>query len=304
MLIFLSMARHVAKSLSDVKTLVDMISTVPNPQFCEFEMRLGRVQKSSSKRDDRFITGVDAAFVSALLCRLETSTVWSEVTPWTQIIDRFYLLPSGLQVRTSSQTGFLSGAGSLKTEVEAAVAAAAKSDDEEEDDDDKDMVHMHAGMASSFQYETSHMIKTSLAHVDLKWVDVPESETSTMYSMRVGLKHEVPVFEDELQECVEDTNTVRIKQRRSFRYAPSNCDRVQWAVEITQVWQASTYLEALECLRRGEEPVYEVEVECLDVHRYIQSCNNDTRRVALSMLLKASALFGLNADSCASLVPA
>jgi hypothetical protein len=317
-----------------------MVET-PTPQFCEFELRLGR------NVDGSFVTGVDAIFAGALLCKLETSTVWTEKTPWTQIVDRFFLLPSGLQVRTSSQpvprdvfmlkkstaAGGL-GCSRLRPEVE-------ESDDDIDDDmDDNDdsesesvpprggggggaVVASGLGLGSTgaagdeadtdvavdYLYETSHVIKTAIAHADLRWVhtegveDFLVGREGNVFNVRVGLKQEVPVFEDELQECVEETNTVRIKQRRSFKYTPAGKDRVQWAIEITQVWQAACYTDAMECLRRGDEPRYEVEIECLEPFEYLKELKQDTKRLALSMLLKAADLFSVHHGMPCQLVP-
>ena len=296
------MATHVAKALPAVKTIVDTVSASVTPQFCEFEMRLGKLTAGGG-----FEPGVDAAFVGSLLCKLETSKAWTEVTPWTQIVDRFYLLPSGLQVRTSSQATLLSPASTDGIDDD--------EDDEDElyavgadsDDDSKDAAANVTKVV--YSYETSHIIKTSIAHVDLKWdnadacADFLNGKDGTVYGMRVALKHEAPVFEDELQECVEETNTVRIKQRRSFRYTPAGKDRVQWSIDITQVWQSAAYTDAMECLRRGDEPKYEVEIECIDVHDCVRSANGDSRRVALSMLLKIADLFNVDSESGATMVP-
>lgn len=299
-----NMAGHVAKSLQAVKTVIDAMGTVQKPQFCEFEMRLGQNGKGG------FTPGVDAHFVGALLCKLETSPAWSEITPWTQIVDRFYLLPSGLQVRTSSQAARFNP----DTEKDARVVPEYEeeeemySDDESEEDMEDEEERSMDTPDSNFSYETSHVIKTAIAHVDLKWIstedkDILRSRDGTVYGMRIGLKQEAPVFEDELQECVEETNTVRIKQRRSFRYTPHGKDRVQWAIEVTQVWQSATYTDAMACLRRGDEPRYEVEIECLDVYDYLKSLGGDTKRLSLSILLKAADLFGIDADSECKLVP-
>lgn len=303
------MASHVAGAFSAVRNIVDGIHSVATPQFCEFEMRLGRIARCGGKKDE-FVPGVDAAFVGSLLCKLETSNVWTDVTPWTQIVDRFYLLPSGLQVRTSSQAVYLKRGDE---DVE---------DDEDEEDENAEDVDLYGDDTttpkpssstgppmSAFSYETSHIIKTAVSHVDLKWEgeedrDMLRGKDGTTYGMRIGLKHEAPVFEDELQECVEETNTVRIKQRRSFRYTPAGKDRVHWAIDITQVWQSTTYTEAMERLRRGDEPHYEVEIECLDVYDYLKAIQNDSKRLSLSMLLKASDLFGITSDSPCRLVVA
>lgn len=327
------MAGHVKSSVPAVRAIIHQMLDTPTPQFCEFELRLGRYV------DGSFITGVDAVFAGALLCKLETSTAWTQKTPWTQIVDRFFLLPSGLQVRTSSQpvardvfmlkkaragAAAGDGCGAYKTRLD--------SEDDTEDEDDvlecDEIDESDGGSSASaaaerktdaesdiydvsadYMYQTSHVIKTAIAHTDLRWMhtegveDFLTGRDGTVFNVRVGLKQEVPVFEDELQECVDETNTVRIKQRRSFRYTPAGKDRVQWAIEITQVWQAACYTDAMECLRRGDEPRYEVEIECLDPYEYLQEIKMDSKRLALSLLLKAADLFSVHDGMPCHLVP-
>ena len=341
------MAAHVATAVPAVQKIIEMMSSLPSPRYCEFELRLGQHKAG----DDSFVSGVDAAFIGALLCKLETSSVWSETTPWTQIVDRFFLLPSGLQVCSSSQmargedpdtesrrllrkegtqlkleeddseshvTG--GGGASAGVDEEKDISASedegdddytvtgGSSDDDDGPEDDTRRRHEHAGLP--FYYETSHVIKTGISHVDLRWTaadgvpDILRSREGFLYDMRVGLKQEMPLFEDELQECAEETNTVRIKQRRSFKYTPVGKDRVRWAIDITQVWQGASYTSALECLRNGNEPKYEVEIECLDPYEFLKEMNNDTRRLSLSLLLKAADLFSITSQMQCRLCPA
>lgn len=278
----------VLSAVSPVTTMLESIDEhTTSPQFCEFESRLG-----TFRPDGVFVPGVDSTFVANLLCRLETSSAWTEKTPWTQIVDRYYLLPSGLEVRSSSQsvahdpylrkkisTSRIRASTSLRAHMQ-----VTHEDDEEDSPDER--VDDEDALAS---YETSHIIKTSLCHTDVKWI---HADNENNYGARIGLKHEAPVFEDELQECAEETNMVRIKQRRSFRYTPAGKDTVQWAIDVTQVWHHQTYIKALECLRRGDEPLYEVEVECMDPHAYIQESDGREKRLAVSMLLKTLDLFG------------
>lgn len=327
------MAGHVKSSVPAVRAIINQMVETPTPQFCEFELRLGRYV------DGSFITGVDAIFAGALLCKLETSTAWTEKTPWTQIVDRFFLLPSGLQVRTSSQPvardvfmlkkarmGAAAGGGhgALKTRLDSEDSDVDIDDDDMEEHDESDDEDGSSASAAAerktdedndtdasvdYLYETSHVIKTAIAHTDLRWMhtegveDFLTGRDGAVFHVRVGLKQEVPVFEDELQECVEETNTVRIKQRRSFRYTPAGKDRVQWAIEITQVWQAACYTDAMECLRRGDEPRYEVEIECLDPYEYLKEIKMDSKRLAVSLLLKAADLFSVHDGMPCHLMP-
>ena len=325
-------AAHVAGSVGAVQKILETMTTQSFPRYCEFELRLGRIS------DSGFSSGVDAAFIGALLCKLETSSVWSETTPWTQIVDRFFLLPSGLQVCSSSQIcvggGTSSSASSASPPAldldfedgasncsEEEFSTNTKDDEDVEyDDEDEDVEEesrrrrrvASGGVVEDMGmpcYETSHFIKTAVAHADIRWSgadDVPDilrSQRGDLYDMRVRLKQQMPLFEDELQECAEETNAVRIKQRRSFKYTPVGKDRVRWAIDITQVWQSTTYMAAMELLRSGQVPTYEVNIECVDPCDFLKEMNNDTRRLSLSLLLKAADLFSITSKTPCRLCP-
>ena len=328
-------AAHVAGSVAAVQKIAETMMAQSFPRYCEFELRLGKLDDG----EGGFTSGVDAAFIGALLCKLETSSVWSETTPWTQIVDRFFLLPSGLQVCSSSQMCVGGGPPSLSPpssppalDFEDCASGESDADADADVDESKRLESLHVcdddgdgddegegeerlgtitGTDTSGMpcYETSHFIKTAVAHVDLRWRgsdDVPDilrSQYGDLYDMRVRLKQQMPLFEDELQECVEETNAVRIKQRRSFKYTPVGKDRVRWAIDVTQVWQSTTYMAAMEQLRSGQEPEYEVDIECVDPCDFLKEMNNDTRRLSLSLLLKAADLFSITSKTPCRLLP-
>lgn len=255
---------HVAGALGAVVKLLRTMAASKSTQYCELEARLGRIV-TDDRGKRRFVSGVEAAFAARLLVQLELSEAWTEICGWMEIVDRFYLLPSGLQVRTSCEA----------TPPEDAMDASA----------------------ADPAFITTHVIKTDIAHADFAWCDADgllDNVVTPVYDVRISVKHEEPVFESELQERVDDMLVVRIKHRRSFRYTPAGHDRVMWSVDVTQVWQNTTYLDALAMLQNGEPPRYEVEVECLHPMDFIHA--TDYERVALSLLLKTVDLFMPQAD--------
>jgi hypothetical protein len=50
-----------------------------------------------------FQPGVTEAFTSKLLWQMETTPAWTEVTPWSQQVDRSYFLSTGMLVKTTTE---------------------------------------------------------------------------------------------------------------------------------------------------------------------------------------------------------
>lgn len=251
---------HVAESLDAVTDLVRQIERRKNPQFCELEARIGMVSVGDNHRT-RFNSGADMSFVSRVLCKLETSTAWTDKTDWMQQVDRFYLLPSGLQARTTTET------------VPGVSPDAPRS-------------------------AITHIIKSDIGNVDLKWEGASAktlhtSDDGDVYNIRVSLKQEEPVFEDELQDRVDDLHVVRLKHRKTFKYTPQYTDRVMWNVDVTQLYQAPTFVEVVAALREGTIHRYELEVECQNPYEHLRQNGFNHAMLAASLLLKAADMFEL-----------
>ena len=258
---------HVAHVVPAVAAQLKLVAAQKLPARCEVEARLGRTITNEATGSSYFRSGVDEEFAAKLLCALETSDV--PRTPWIQYIDRFYLLPSGLQVRTTTHVPYVEG-----QDVHATPPA----------------------------YVIEHVIKTVVSTKTYKWArtsGVVDEEggvasasvtTPTIpYEVRVSLKNEEPVFEEELQERVDDLDLVRVKHRKTFAYTSKGESSPTWNIDVTLVWQRDTFLEAMAAVEAGDTPVYEVEVECIRASDHIRKRGLDT--AALSLLLKATDLF-------------
>jgi hypothetical protein len=245
---------HIAHALGPVTELIKKMERRKTPAYCQLEARLGVIRPEGDS--SFFQSGVDAAFVSRTLCRLKTSDAFT-VLPWTEQMDRFYLLPSGLQVRTTTET--VNG----PTEITGAV---------------------------------THMIKTSLGHVDLKWqANAPAalhaSEDGDLLNVRVSLKQEEPSFEDELQDRVDDMHVVRLKQRECFLYSSSCAEHLVWEFGVTQLYQAQKDEDAVAQLKAGLITQYELNVRCREPMEHLKNMGGDHARLAASLLLKAADFF-------------
>jgi hypothetical protein len=265
---------HVALAVPRLVTQLRAASALRNKaaQFLELEARLGTLTTHEGRR--RFVPGVPAGFVARLLCKLETSPAWTERLEWTQSVDRFYLVPAGFEARTTTEAVALKNGG--------------------------------------YHYAVSHVVKdTAVAAEDFRWTCRPGKVAGAAapapadaapsagapcppppnVDVRVSIKRETPLHKEDLQQRVDDMHLVRIKQRRSFRYTPAGEDRVRWAVDVTQVWQRATYMEALAAVRDRVQPTYEVELECRQPLEYLRRLGGDHGRLALTMAMKIADLF-------------
>jgi hypothetical protein len=249
-----SMYPHVAAAVHATAGLLDTLKTVERPECVELEARLG-----VRGLDGKFHTGVDKVFAARVLCKLETATCWTRVSDWTEQVDRFYALPSGASVRTSTIAGVDASSGQAATTV-------------------------------------VHITKHELGHADFAWVAPPGADTLTsilcaqdgsVHEARVSIKHELPVPEADLPDRVDTMQLVRIKQRKSFVYASPGGGT--WSYDVTLVYAASTYTAALELVRLGTSTQYEIEIEC--VAPVTQHSARGTQKLALSLLLKIADLF-------------
>lgn len=247
---------HIASVVSSITHLIKGITRTRTPHFCVLKARLGtRSTDETGKR--RFTSGVDESMVAHLLCKLNSSSAWSNVTPWIQSVDRMYLMQSGLPVLTSCESTVM--------------------DDEP-------------------SYTVSHIMATDVSHVDLHWSNIDPAHMlckfdGSVSDVRVSLSHEEPVYVEELQERVDDMSRVDIRQRKSFQYTPSGEDRAVWSIDISLVWRNVTYADALQKLQAGVAPLYTVELRCLQPLEYLRRLDMSYGRLALSFAMKIADLF-------------
>ena len=249
---------HVGAAVPPVAELIQGVSKIKG---LELKARLGVYVPDTTTGKQVFKSGLgtNALYISQLLCRLETSAVWASCTNWTEQVDRYYLLPSGLEVRSSTE-GICDKDGSVHCVV-------------------------------------SHVMKSNIGHVDLKWnvVDpgsIITADSGVMVAVQVAVKQVEPIFEDELQDRVDNLHVVRIKQRKTFKYVSKG---VSWSINVTQIYQAPTYAEALMLFRDGAVANYELEVKCENVLDHLRQNGWDFNRIATSLLMKISDMFELSA---------
>lgn len=248
---------HVTPSLQAVTQVVKSLAKTRTPQYCTLKTRLGKKSVDEHGRR-RFVSGVEEVVMAALLCRLESSDVWTSVTPWTQSVDRTYLLQTGLQVLTTCETP--------------------------------------ADASGKPCYVVSHIMQHEVAHVDLQWCNIDPScmlcrSDGSTCSVRVSLAHDEPVYPDEIQERVDEMTRVDVRQRRCFTYTPKGDTREVWSIDVSLLWRSTTYIDALSSMYRRAPPLYLVELRCVQPLEYLGRLDHSHARLALSLLLKVGDLF-------------
>ena len=256
---------HIARAIAPTAALLAAISRQKGAHNCEVEARVG-VSALDAHGKPLFKSGVDidTFFISKILCKLETSEAWRSKSEWEEQTDRYYMLPSGLEVRTTTE-------GATEKGLSAAAPPA---------------IHC----------VVSHMLMSDVGHVDFQWEGgdartLLTAESGLVLGVRVSVKQEEPALEDELPDRVDELHMVRIKQRKSFRYVSK--DKAAWAVNVTEVYQAPTYVEALLLLHDGKVSSYELDVECRNPLEHLRATEQDYNRLAASLLLKMADLFEL-----------
>lgn len=250
------MGAHIAGALPTVTNVFRAASAMGTTQFCELEARLGRASPATGGPGDGphhdFTSGVSKDFAARALRKLLTSDTWEATTPWLQSVVRYYLLPSGLQVRTTTEA--LYG----KDQTLASPPPLLR---------------------------VSHCIKTTPAASILSWKTAeatPMCPDGAPYDVRVAVRHAEPVFETEIKDRVDEINLVCIKQQISFAAKPpvrascrpspsSGCTPgpsstpagpPEWRVDVTLAWHRSTFLEAEAALQSALPSAYTVEIKC------------------------------------------
>jgi hypothetical protein len=240
---------HIAGVLDPVSELITQISQREAAQYCKLEARIGSVFIGTTGFP-QFKSGINtnSTIIARILCRLETSDVWKEKTEWTQQVDRYYLLLSGLEVCTTTE-----------------------------------VVRTSDGPRAV----VTHRIKSNSGHVDLHWGE--KQMPCDALNIRVQCKQSEPVFEDELQDRVDDLHIVRLKQRKTFTYVSS--EGAVWKIHVTQIYQALHYIDVLNMLHDGDVSSFDVVVECCEPLTHLRINGNDPSLLAASLLLKVTELF-------------
>ena len=96
--------------------------------------------------------------------------------------------------------------------------------------------------------------------------------------VRVGVSCEIPVAEEDIPDVVAP-KYVRRKLRKAFQMD-------HWTFDFTKTWSGKTKAEVDEVFTQGESPVYEMEIEILDIQGYLKLPHHNSMYTAISLLLK------------------
>jgi len=120
-----------------------------------------------------------------------------------------------------------------------------------------------------------HLRKTALQQHQLV---IEETSDNSPSHVRVGISSEEPVAPEDMPDIVTPTY-VRRKIRKSFSVE-------HWTFDFTKTWSGKSKAEVDQVFMNGEEPVYEMEIEILNIADYFRLPHHSSMYVAISLLLK------------------
>lgn len=132
----------------------------------------------------------------------------------------------------------------------------------------------------SGQPRITHIEKRKIAQAD--FITESDAYDDNTYDVRVALTKEVGRNVDGYPHV--KPSFVRLKQRKSFIYKPSDADEPYWRFDFTLSWSGKTMIDCDRNQDRGVGTCYEIEVECTNPHHYVKHTDNEY--VAASLLLK------------------
>lgn len=144
---------------------------------------------------------------------------------------------------------------------------------------DSSRIRTEATFGSGDGIRLEHTQKDRVRNFD--FCTVADRTTDETTDLRLALNVEHRVQKSRVPDDI-DTTEVHLKSRKSYRYTPTEWDTPVWEYSLTKRWTGATKTEAY-VNRRTVEPVYEVEIECIDT-TYL--ANNDASNVAVKLLHK------------------
>ena len=222
----------------------------------EIEGRLGVADSNG------FSSDIGKAAFCSILAALETYPRWKHVTGWVESQDVFYSVelspeicgydkPTKLQVRTS------------------------------------------VGLDANKQLILVHILKRRLRSVTMQAVPLGSNATSLdgveqlstplLARISVSIEQSLPLH---LLPVAVMPDFVRIKQRKRFLLNSLGIEPPAFAFDLTIVYSGTTKSEAEKRQATGAAASYEVEIEAIEPHAYLLSCDKDECALALSLTLK------------------
>lgn len=245
---YLSNYPEISEAVQTVKDIVMEWRAPTSTNMFELEARLGKLGS------DRFQPGVSVHFMEKVVNMMNTYQQWSEVTPWTETHDYYYA----------------NGADASLPPVRTTAQFEIDSDTQKR------------------RVKTSHMRKFNIRKYDYLFMSqsVKLPTDHYQYDLRISLNREESVPASELPRIVNPT-FMRIKSRKTYFYTSedSPASKPIWRFDLTKSWSAPTKTQA-EIKQRTEDPVFEIELECINPMALMTSPKHDAFYVACSMLLK------------------
>jgi len=198
-----------------------------------------------------FKPGVSCQFMENVIIMLKSYKKWSSETDWEETHDYYYKTDETNLPMVRTTSSFIIDKVTGRRRIGA------------------DHIRKHVKRVLDYKYHSS--TPASFQH---------------NYDLRVNLSFEEVISRENLPTIV-NPSFMRIKCRKSFYYTseqfPSSVPI--WKLDLTRSWSGASKSEA-ELRQKTEEPVYEIEIECINPLALMISPKHDTIYVACSLLLK------------------
>ena len=272
-----------------MSSVVDLINTMqlrkfgaPSNVSFELEARLGRIKSSSTMVDGstHFETGVDPIFYEEVASLLDEFKDWSYISPVHMIAEHFY--SCYLPTVSISNNGECGSSGLREAEVRMVL----RTDPTLEIGQNQDMNII------------DHIEKRRINHVDIQTlVDYPLGSCglpSDWCDVRFSLSEETKINPEHLPSCAIMVH-MRFMARQTYVYK-SMSDGTEWHYDLTRTWSAPTRSEAEQNIKNNVPPVYEIEIELVDIGKV----NYRAQDLAQSLIMKTTDLFACSLDRLSS----
>jgi hypothetical protein len=266
-------------------TFDDKVSSTFRP---ELEVRFGMVNENGW-----FVPGVSKEFMEQIVATCDSFPEWTKVNPWEETQDFFYSF-DGNDVRTTvyydMKTMQMQQVHISKTILDKRTVKCMvpeKRDPQRRRStcpECKQPIRQPAATAANHQNGSSSRKGTPSSTTILK-----------PYYIRVSSAIENEICKDRIPSHVMPSH-VRIKKRKSYYYRPYGSTAPLWVFDLTESYNGATHMECETKQRLRQEPVYEVECECLSTTEYRNAKKETMDHLILSMFMKLLDFFVVTSD--------
>jgi hypothetical protein len=277
------------------RDLVDQWSEPTVEGEHELEVRLGTLNSQG------FVAGVSPTFIDGVVGQLESFPQWTKVEDWYTTHDYFYFVPTS-EVKSSPQLEKFINETRTQQLLVRTTATFVQEMNWPLHHNTTSSTLATSGVANNSKIQVTHRTKMILAKRDFQYVphasEPPKELPTHAYDLRVTLNYEYTI-DDQYLNYIINPHYVRIKTRKSYYYKSQNSNHHEpmWKIDVTKSWSGATLSEA-ECKQRSENPIYEIELECLNPQTLMKAVKQEAIYVISSLLMKVLDFFVYTHHDC------